>query len=85
MKVKNRILCVATVVYNMPKAMAHLQQTLSKCDKLDHFQKWCKVNLVTQDNDTDGKLFVGTFTKDFKTEIKENECFVTLDIQGTKV
>ena len=34
---------------------------------------------------TDDKLFVGTLTKDVKTEIKQDECFVTLDIQGTKV
>lgn len=44
------------------------------------------MNSVTQDDKyTDDKLFVGALTKDVKTEIKQDECFVTLAIQGTKV
>ena len=43
--------------------------------------------MVTQDNEPDDKLFVGVLTKDVKTDIyiRQDECFVTLDIQGTKV
>ena len=47
-----------------------------KCGKLNHFQKWCrskkKVNVVSQDDDTDDKLFVGVLTKDVKTDIRQD-------------
>ena len=41
--------------------------------------------VIQDDNNIDDKLFIGALTKDAKTEIKQDECFVTLDIQGTKV
>ena len=43
------------------------------------------MNVVSQDDETDDKLFVGVLTKDVKTDIRQDECFATLDIQGTKV
>ena len=43
------------------------------------------MNSVTQDNDSDDKLFVGVLKKDIKTDNRQDECFVSLDIQGTKI
>ena len=69
---------MTTVVYNMPKKQcpAYSKQC-RKCDKLNHFQKWCrskkKVNIVSQDDDSDNKLFVCVFTKDVKTDIRQDE------------
>ena len=48
-----------------------------KCGKLNHFQKWCrnkkKVSVVTQDDESHDKLFVGVLTKDVKTDIRQDE------------
>ena len=41
------------------------------------------MNTVTQDEeDPDDTLFVGALTKDVTTEIKRDECFATLEVQG---
>ena len=60
-----------------------------KCGKLNHFQKWCrskkKVNAIAQDTNSDDELFIGALTKHATTEIKSNECFVTLEIQGATI
>ena len=43
------------------------------------------MNAITQDTSSDNELLVGALTKHGTTEIKSNECFVTLELQGVKV